>query len=242
MGFGFDTFGNHLGGVRVGCADDEVHLLSALVGLLCGENKFPIEFYKIGMEFGDVINTGVTGAHVIDGGEGTALAVVFEDVPKVIHIGDFLGFDNFKHDARHGDVILCGSFHGGAQADGGIINGVGEKVDEDAGSVGDVLGCTADGDLARALIHLVMQVELFAGVDDRAGAENLLGVGIAGAEQGFLGEEVTGFGVDDGVKDAEKPVVAEGFPDPFMFESVEEFRERASDEERAHDLVHGDNS
>ena len=100
-----------------------------------------------------------------------------------------------------------------------------------------MLGGAADGGLSGTLVELVFQVQLPAGVDDLTGANDFSGRSVAGTEQRLLRERRAGARVDDRVKHAEQPVLAQRFTHPFVLDRFDHFVQRFGKHQPGHSLV-----
>ena len=109
--------------------------------------------------------------------------------------------------------------------DGGFEGG---ESDVHVGWVGGNTGVAGaeDGGLSSALVELVLQFEFFAGIDDLAGAEDLLRPGIASPKQRLLSKQFSGSRVDDGLEHAKEPSVAQCLANPLMFKMMQQLGQR----------------
>lgn len=193
---GFDTFGDDFGSEGVGEGDEGFDDGEGGGAEVEVAGELHVELEDVGGDAGEEVERGVAGAEVVEGEAEAVLPVFGDDGGEVCGIPDLFGLGDFEDEFIEGEVAGSGGFEGELDAGGGAVDGSGHKVDRKAGTGGGEAEAGGKLDGADAAV-LVEAVEVFGGAlrEDFAG-----GLVLGAADEGLVGEDGAGRGVDDGLK------------------------------------------
>ena len=143
-----------------------------------------------------------------------------------------LGFYHLKYQVGDLHPALADRFHRGSQADFRVVDRVRHKVNEQP-ELRHLKGRrVSDRGLTRPLVEDMLNVQLHGRIDERPCPEDLLGFWVSCPDQRFVGEHDSRVRMDDGMKQAEQPVLINGVPHPVMLRPLFEFQQRLRPHER----------